>query len=245
MDCSPPVPLSMGVSRQQYWSVSQCFLLGHISFSRCDPVWMENKSTGVVTFSWGEQCMVGIWSSHWVSLQMCGWLNHRPQDWTQTWGFSSIRRGWQFQLVSHGSRRQSSNPEVGCFQQDQPPSWSSPYSSTMSDLTSIHYQSPPWITKTPLSLRKLQGFRYSLPESSCLQGGRPGFDPWEDPLEKEMATHSSILAWKTVHGAAKSWRRLGDFTSLPREQEQNLSILYYSTIIVARKIYHPLVNQTA
>ena len=22
------------------------------------------------------------------------------------------------------------------------------------------------------------------------------FDPWEDPLEKEVATHSSILAWK-------------------------------------------------
>ena len=36
---------------------------------------------------------------------------------------------------------------------------------------------------------------------------------WEDPLEKEMATHSSILenpmdgeAWQaTVHGVAKSW----------------------------------------
>ena len=38
---------------------------------------------------------------------------------------------------------------------------------------------------------------------------------WEDPLEKEMATHSSILAWEipcteeptqwaTVHGEAKS-----------------------------------------
>ena len=27
---------------------------------------------------------------------------------------------------------------------------------------------------------------------------RPGFNPWvtEDPLEKETATHSSILAWK-------------------------------------------------
>ena len=37
---------------------------------------------------------------------------------------------------------------------------------------------------------------------------------WEDPLEKEMAIHSSTLAWKipwteepgaTVHGVAKSW----------------------------------------
>ena len=38
---------------------------------------------------------------------------------------------------------------------------------------------------------------------------------WKDPLEKGMATHSSILAWRipmdrgawqaTVHGVAKSW----------------------------------------
>ena len=25
---------------------------------------------------------------------------------------------------------------------------------------------------------------------------RPGFNPWEDPLEKGMATYSSILAWR-------------------------------------------------
>ena len=39
----------------------------------------------------------------------------------------------------------------------------------------------------------------------------------KDPLEKEMATHSSILAWKIpwseefgglVHGVTKSWTRL-------------------------------------
>ena len=46
----------------------------------------------------------------------------------------------------------------------------------------------------------------------------------EDPLEKEMAIHSSILAWRipwtekpgrlqsTVHGVAKSWTQLSDFT---------------------------------
>ena len=44
---------------------------------------------------------------------------------------------------------------------------------------------------------------------------------WEDPLEKEMATHSSILAWRipmdrgawraTVHGVIKTWTRLSDF----------------------------------
>ena len=43
---------------------------------------------------------------------------------------------------------------------------------------------------------------------------------WEDPLEKEMATHSSILAWTIpwtvyiVHGVAKSWTLLSDFHSL-------------------------------
>ena len=41
---------------------------------------------------------------------------------------------------------------------------------------------------------------------------------WEDPLEKEMATHSRILAWEipwtkepgglTVHGVAKELARL-------------------------------------
>ena len=38
---------------------------------------------------------------------------------------------------------------------------------------------------------------------------------WEDPLERERATHSSILVWKipwteglTVHGAAKSKTQL-------------------------------------
>ena len=38
---------------------------------------------------------------------------------------------------------------------------------------------------------------------------------WKDPLEKEKATHSSILAWRipwtTVHGVAKSWAQLSDF----------------------------------
>ena len=43
---------------------------------------------------------------------------------------------------------------------------------------------------------------------------------WEDPLEKEVATHSSILAWRiprreepgglTVHGVTKSQTQLSD-----------------------------------
>jgi len=43
---------------------------------------------------------------------------------------------------------------------------------------------------------------------------------WEDPLEKGIATHSSILAWRipmdtrawqaSVHGVAKTWTQLSD-----------------------------------
>ena len=43
---------------------------------------------------------------------------------------------------------------------------------------------------------------------------------WEDPLKEEIATHSSILAWKismnkgdwqaTIHRVAKSWTQLSD-----------------------------------
>ena len=44
---------------------------------------------------------------------------------------------------------------------------------------------------------------------------------WEDPLEEEMATHSSVLAWKTPwmeepgrlqSMGSQSWTRLSDFT---------------------------------
>ena len=41
---------------------------------------------------------------------------------------------------------------------------------------------------------------------------------WKESLEKEMATHSSILAWKTLWaeepmGPLKSWTLLSDQTS--------------------------------
>ena len=49
-----------------------------------------------------------------------------------------------------------------------------------------------------------------------LQCRRPRFHPWvgKNPLEKGMATHSSILAWRlpwTVHAVAESWTWLSDF----------------------------------
>ena len=47
---------------------------------------------------------------------------------------------------------------------------------------------------------------------------------WEDPLDKEMATHPSILAWEIPWtedpgrlqsiGVAKRWTQLNDFTFL-------------------------------
>ena len=54
----------------------------------------------------------------------------------------------------------------------------------------------------------------------------------EDPLEKEMAIHSSTIAWKiprteepgrlhVVHGVAKSRTRLSDFTSRNGKREFN------------------------
>ena len=63
----------------------------------------------------------------------------------------------------------------------------------------------------------------------------------EDPLEKEMATHSSILAWRipmdggvlwaAVHGVARSQTRLSNFTltfhfrALEKETATHSSVL--------------------
>ena len=55
--------------------------------------------------------------------------------------------------------------------------------------------------------------------SACNVGDRVQSLGWEDPLEKEMATHSSVLAWRipwtgswqaTIHGVAKSQTRLSN-----------------------------------
>ena len=55
---------------------------------------------------------------------------------------------------------------------------------------------------------------------------------WEDPLEKELATHSSTLAWRiplmggarwaTVHRASESLTGLSDFTFLVAQSVKNL-----------------------
>ena len=53
----------------------------------------------------------------------------------------------------------------------------------------------------------------------AMQETRVQFLGWEDPLEKEMASHSCLensmdggAWWSTVHGVAESWTRLSNFT---------------------------------
>ena len=49
-----------------------------------------------------------------------------------------------------------------------------------------------------LTIRNIPGGSQSVQNSPAVQCRRPGVRSlgWEDPLEKEMATHSSTLAWK-------------------------------------------------
>ena len=59
---------------------------------------------------------------------------------------------------------------------------------------------------------------------------------WENPLEKEMATLSSILAWRilmergawqaTVHGITKSWTQLRDYAHSKLYWKLGLKIKY-------------------
>ena len=59
---------------------------------------------------------------------------------------------------------------------------------------------------------------------------------WEDPLEKEMATHPSILAWEIPWtedpgrlqsiGVAKRWTRLSDFTFLFLRPVENKVVFF-------------------
>ena len=59
---------------------------------------------------------------------------------------------------------------------------------------------------------------------SAMQETRVRSLGWEDPLEKEMVAHPSVLAWKiqwtaepgrvlSVHEVAKSWTALSNFPS--------------------------------
>ena len=70
----------------------------------------------------------------------------------------------------------------------------------------------------------------------------------EDPLEKETATHSSILAWETPWteepgglqsmGSQKSWTRLSDQTA--RQQIGDLLSVFFFCTFVNTSEYLPL-----
>ena len=71
----------------------------------------------------------------------------------------------------------------------------------------------------------------------------------EDPLEKKMATHSSILAWKipwmedpwtVVHGVAKSWTRLSDFTF--QGENGNITVEKFSKPYLKQVIKFTIMN---
>ena len=56
-----------------------------------------------------------------------------------------------------------------------------------------------------------------MQETAYIAGDSGSIPGWEDPLQKDMATHSSILAWEIpwteesggpVYRVAKSWTRL-------------------------------------
>ena len=82
---------------------------------------------------------------------------------------------------------------------------------------------------------------------------------WEDSLEKEMATHSSILAWRVPWteepgrlqsvGVTKSWTRLSDLTlslfpvNLPLKlfsvfTLKNLTPFYFSSYVLLSKPFN-------
>ena len=61
--------------------------------------------------------------------------------------------------------------------------------------------------KTLSDIKQSGGFPRSSvgKESACNAGDLVQFLGWEDPLEKEMATHSSILAWRIPWTEEPGW----------------------------------------
>ena len=74
------------------------------------------------------------------------------------------------------------------------------------------------LMRGPRGPRRASLIAQSVKNLPAMQETQVRFLDWEDPLEEEMATHSSNLAWKnpmnrgtwqaTVHGVKKSWTLL-------------------------------------
>ena len=82
------------------------------------------------------------------------------------------------------------------------------YSHCLNDL--LYYHGYDWASLVAQSIKNLPAMWETWVQSL----------DWEDPLEEDMATHSSVLAWRipmdrgvwraTVHGVAKSQTQLND-----------------------------------
>ena len=61
---------------------------------------------------------------------------------------------------------------------------------------------------------------------------------WEDPLEKETATHSSIMAWRIPrslagYGVVKTWTRLSNFHFLQsiKKKQIDYNLFFHYTLV--------------
>ena len=71
-----------------------------------------------------------------------------------------------------------------------------------------------------------------------LQCGRCGFNPWEDPLEEGMATHSSVLSWRIP------WtEEPGGLQSWGRKESDTIEWLLLSVIYVDEKLIYKYLRQ--
>ena len=76
------------------------------------------------------------------------------------------------------------------------------------------------LMRGPRGPRRASLIAQSVKNLPAMQETQVRFLDWEDPLEEEMATHTSILAWRipmdrgasraTIHGVRKSQTRLSD-----------------------------------
>ena len=70
---------------------------------------------------------------------------------------------------------------------------------------------------------------------------------WKDPLEKEMATHSKILAWEiswtegtcqaTVHGVAKESETTQRLNNNSVAKYNNVFVIYFSLLLYVLLLY--------
>ena len=55
---------------------------------------------------------------------------------------------------------------------------------------------------------------------------------WEDPLEKEMATYSSILAWRIMGGESHGHRSLVGYSPCGRKESDTTEQLYFHKCVL-------------